>query len=233
MNKVVVMGRKTLDSLPNGNPLKNRINLIITSNKSYENTGSIIYGNVDEINEEIKKYDTNYVFIIGGESIYKLFLDRCDTVYVTRVDSLYKSDKHMPNLAFEGFIFDDVINNGISINNEPWNIEKWITSECKPYKSVLWLVDENNKVLFLYSYDLTTWRDIYSDDLFEPTTEFKQYLIDNIIENEDKEFLNKVIQDHYRMDIMIPNKKIRFAAFGSTKQEARQNIGEALISLLI
>lgn len=53
--KVVVMGRKTLDSLPNGEPLKDRINLIITSDISYESHDNIVFGNIDDINEEIKK----------------------------------------------------------------------------------------------------------------------------------------------------------------------------------
>ena len=36
MGKVVVMGRKTLESFPNGLPLKNRTNVVLTSDKNYQ-----------------------------------------------------------------------------------------------------------------------------------------------------------------------------------------------------
>ena len=49
---VVVMGRKTLESFPNGMPLKNRINIVITSNKVYEVKGAIIVHSIEEALEE-------------------------------------------------------------------------------------------------------------------------------------------------------------------------------------
>ena len=54
--KVVVMGRKTLESFPNGLPLKNRINIVIKSNKDYDVKGAIIVHSIEEALEEIKKY---------------------------------------------------------------------------------------------------------------------------------------------------------------------------------
>ena len=47
--KVVVMGRKTLESFPNGLPLKNRINIVITSNKEYEVKGAIIVHSIEAV----------------------------------------------------------------------------------------------------------------------------------------------------------------------------------------
>lgn len=129
-NKIVVMGRKTLDSLPNGEPLKNRINLVITHNKdnckSYDNT---LYGDINEIKNVIETYNTNDVFIIGGESIYKQFINECDTVYITRVDETYEADAFMPNLIAAGFISEEIISIGKTKNGKRWSIEKWINND--------------------------------------------------------------------------------------------------------
>ena len=53
--KVVVMGRKTLESFPNGLPLKNRTNIVLTGNKDYNVKDAIIVHTVEELLEEIKK----------------------------------------------------------------------------------------------------------------------------------------------------------------------------------
>ena len=83
--KVVVMGRKTLESFPNGLPLKNRINIVITSNKEYEVKGAIIVHSIEEALEEIKKYPAEDVYCIGGDSIYAQMLPYCDVAHVTRL----------------------------------------------------------------------------------------------------------------------------------------------------
>ena len=72
--KVVVLGRKTLDTFPGGQPLKNRTNIILTRNPNYQVKGAIICHSVEEVLEELKKYNSEDVYIIGGDSIYKEFL---------------------------------------------------------------------------------------------------------------------------------------------------------------
>ena len=74
--KVVVMGRKTLESFQR-TPLKNRINIVITSNKEYEVKGAIIVHSIEEALEEIKKYPAEDVYCIGGDSIYAQMLPYC------------------------------------------------------------------------------------------------------------------------------------------------------------
>ena len=55
---VVVMGRKTLESFPNGLPLKNRINIVLTGNPDYQVKDAVIVHSQDELMDELKKYDT-------------------------------------------------------------------------------------------------------------------------------------------------------------------------------
>ena len=96
--KVVVMGRKTLESFPNGLPLKNRTNIVITKNKDYDAKGAIVVHSIEEALEELKKYDTNDIYVIGGESIYRQLLPYCDVAHVTCMDYSYQADTWFPNL---------------------------------------------------------------------------------------------------------------------------------------
>ena len=99
LNKVVVMGRKTLESFPNAKPLKNRVNIVLSNDKSLKIEGAIVVNSVDMLFEELKKYDTNEVFVIGGEAIYKMLEPYCDVAYVTEIDAGKDADRFFPNLS--------------------------------------------------------------------------------------------------------------------------------------
>ena len=96
--KVVVMGRKTLESFPNGQPLKNRTNIVLTHDRSYQVKEAIVVYSMDELHEELKKYPSEDIYIIGGESIYRQLVDECDVAHITKVDFAYDADAHFPNL---------------------------------------------------------------------------------------------------------------------------------------
>ena len=63
---VVVMGRRTLESFPNGLPLKNRTNIVLTGNQSYQVKDAVIVHSQDELMEELETYDTERANVIGG-----------------------------------------------------------------------------------------------------------------------------------------------------------------------
>jgi len=96
--KVVVMGRKTLESFPGGMPLKNRVNIVLTSDPEYKVKDAVIVHNMEELQEELKKYPTEQVYVIGGESIYRQLLPMCDTAHVTKICHAYEADTWFPNL---------------------------------------------------------------------------------------------------------------------------------------
>lgn len=96
--KVVVMGRKTLESLPQKQPLKNRTNIVLSKDKNYRVNGAIVLHSLEELLEELKKYDDEDIFIAGGESIYRQMLPYCNTAHVTKIDYAYEADTHFPNL---------------------------------------------------------------------------------------------------------------------------------------
>lgn len=96
--KVVVMGRKTLESFPNGLPLKNRTNIIITKNKDFQVKDAIVVHSIEEALEEVKKYPTEDVYCIGGDSIYHQMLPYCDVAHITKIEFAYEADRYFPNL---------------------------------------------------------------------------------------------------------------------------------------
>ena len=96
--KVVIMGRKTLESFPNGLPLKNRTNIVLTGNKGYQVKDAVIVHTYDELKEELKKYNADDVYVIGGGSVYRMLLPQCDTVLVTKIDRAFQADTFFPDL---------------------------------------------------------------------------------------------------------------------------------------
>lgn len=96
--KVVVLGRKTLETFPNGLPLKNRTNIILSTNKDYKVNDAIVVNSIEELLEELKKYNTEDVYIIGGDSIYKQMLPYCDVAHITKIEHNYEADAYFPNL---------------------------------------------------------------------------------------------------------------------------------------
>lgn len=95
--KVIVMGRKTLESFPNGLPLKKRVNVVLTHDRSYQVKDAVIVHDKEELLEELKKYQED-IFVVGGGSVYELLLPYCDTAYVTRIDMSYQADTFFPDL---------------------------------------------------------------------------------------------------------------------------------------
>ncbi len=96
--KVVVMGRKTLESFPNGLPLKNRTNIVLSANPAYQVKDAIVVHSKDELNEELRRYHSDDIYVIGGESVYRMMLEECDTAYITKIDYSYEADSYFPNL---------------------------------------------------------------------------------------------------------------------------------------
>lgn len=130
INNIVIMGRKTFDSLPN-KILKDRLNIIITNNYlNYENIeNKCIFTNMDNIMTILNNLNNNKkIFIIGGKEIYKLFLPICKTIYLTIINYDGDGDTVFP--------YDiNIFNNKLIYNNIK-------TSEL--------LISKNNNISYQY-----------------------------------------------------------------------------------
>ena len=98
--KVVVMGRKTFETLPHRRPLPNRTNIVLSKDIFYQRPGVNVVHFVHEVVYMCpKKYKEEDIFIIGGSKIYNEFLEYIDDVYVTKIyASVNDADKFFPNL---------------------------------------------------------------------------------------------------------------------------------------
>ncbi len=107
-DSIVIMGRKTLFSFKNKEPLKNRINIVFTNNvnlkNEYKDFDNIYFINdITELNNILDKYKDKKAFVIGGEKIYNDLIDLCDTVYITQLDKEFDADTFFPDLTKHGF----------------------------------------------------------------------------------------------------------------------------------
>lgn len=102
-DNVVIMGRKTFESLPNGEPLKNRINIIITHdeefgvNSEFENV-YIVHSVGDAVELCEAFFSDKELFVIGGGSIYRQFMEMglVDEMRLTIVNDESDGDTEFP-----------------------------------------------------------------------------------------------------------------------------------------
>ncbi|MFV0527924.1 MAG: dihydrofolate reductase [Lachnospiraceae bacterium] len=97
-NKVVVMGRKTLESFPNGKPLPQRVNIVLSTNPAYQPKGVLVAHSREELLSMLEAYPPDDVYLIGGAGIYQLLNDVCTEALVTKIQYAYEADCFFPNL---------------------------------------------------------------------------------------------------------------------------------------
>lgn len=96
-NKAVVMGRKTLESLPGKRGLPKRTNYVLTTNPDFEAERCIAVHTEDELWDALAGYGPGEVFLIGGASLYNRFYRCCDRLYVTKIDADLGADTFIKN----------------------------------------------------------------------------------------------------------------------------------------
>ncbi|MCL2574355.1 MAG: dihydrofolate reductase [Defluviitaleaceae bacterium] len=97
MGNVTIMGRKTLEALPKV-ALKNRISIVLTRDVDFARDDVVVCNDLEQLSQTLMQYDSDSIFVIGGQQIYELLLDRCDTAYVTKIFATADVDRHFPNL---------------------------------------------------------------------------------------------------------------------------------------
>lgn len=93
----VIMGRKTFESV--GKPLPNRRTIIITRNNDYQCADVFIAHSLDEALDHAAHEDE--IFILGGETVYRIALPRADRLYLTIIHATIEGDTYFPNLDFD------------------------------------------------------------------------------------------------------------------------------------
>ena len=95
----VILGRRTLDSFPGGNPLPKRRNIVITHHTDLERPGAEIVSSLDAALAAVSDLPQDQIWVIGGGSVYAALLSKCQRAYVTRVEAAAEgADSFFPNL---------------------------------------------------------------------------------------------------------------------------------------
>ena len=99
MGKVIIMGRKTFESLPVKNHiLPGRKMIVLTKNHDFKHDGVSVCHNVDVLLRLVGAENPDNLFVIGGGEIYEQLLPYCHRAYITKVNGVSKADTFMPNL---------------------------------------------------------------------------------------------------------------------------------------
>ena len=102
---IVIMGRKTMEALPNQQPLENRDNIIVTRNKDFRKEGFIIINSLEDLFPLLKEIDPEKkkeVFVTGGGTIARQLLLFCNKAYITKIFKDFRNtDTFIPNLELD------------------------------------------------------------------------------------------------------------------------------------
>lgn len=96
--KVIVMGRKTLETFPQKQPLKNRVNIILSRDKKYIVRGAVVVHSLEELMKELERYNDDDVYVVGGAAVYEQLLPYCNTAHITKIEYTYQADAYFPRL---------------------------------------------------------------------------------------------------------------------------------------
>lgn len=99
MGNTIVIGRKTLATFPNGQPLPNRDNIILTHDRTFSADHAIVCHDLAALRDTIADRDPDLVFVCGGEQVYRLLLPYCNHALITLTYTDATADRFFPNLS--------------------------------------------------------------------------------------------------------------------------------------
>ena len=98
LNHKVIMGRKTLESLPGGKPFKDRENIVLSRNKDFSAEGVIVCHSTEEVLSLLESTADEETFVAGGGEIYGAMLPYCQKAIITKISGDSPADTFFPNL---------------------------------------------------------------------------------------------------------------------------------------
>ena len=92
--KTIIMGRNTFESL--GRVLPNRKHIVLSKNKELkiDDENVLVINDISKINEYIESEEE--VFVIGGETIYKMLMPYANKMYITKIEEEFEADTFFP-----------------------------------------------------------------------------------------------------------------------------------------
>lgn len=95
----ILTGRKNYESIPEKyRPLKNRTNIVVTNQRSYQAPGAKVVFDLEEGIEFARKHGETELFVIGGGKIYYQALPKANRLYITEVKAEFEGDTYFPEI---------------------------------------------------------------------------------------------------------------------------------------
>lgn len=98
LGKVLIMGRKTFEDLPGGQPLYGRRHIVLSRDPGFSPKGVTVCRSKEEVLCALQGIEDERICLCGGAEIYRMFLPYCSAADVTRIDYVYDGDRFMENL---------------------------------------------------------------------------------------------------------------------------------------
>ena len=103
----MIMGKKTFDSFPK--LLPGRLHVVLTHNIEFEkecadNEQVIVFHNEGDLRKWLEEHASEMTFVIGGASLFEMFKDDVDLLYVTKINGKFEADTTMPSLEMDRFV---------------------------------------------------------------------------------------------------------------------------------
>lgn len=96
--KVIVLGHRTLETFPQGMPLPNRMNIILSTDPHLRVRNALVVHSLEELLQELQQYASDDIYIAGGESVYRQMLPYCNVAHITKINRVYEADRYFPDL---------------------------------------------------------------------------------------------------------------------------------------
>ena len=102
-NSVVIMGRNTYESLPNG-ALPNRYNAVLSSDSNFEAIGCFTFSSFEKALVSMhEEFPTCEIFVIGGASLYEQTIENANELHITRIERSFEGDTYFPKYDNDKF----------------------------------------------------------------------------------------------------------------------------------
>jgi len=94
---IIIVGRKTLESFPKGQPLPNRRHFVLSKNPDFSIAGVEVVHNLSDLLKAIESI-RDKIYVCGGESVYKELLPFCNRAIITEIDDTFEADAYLPDI---------------------------------------------------------------------------------------------------------------------------------------
>ena len=141
-DSIVVMGRKTYESIPESKrPLKNRFNLVVTNTpEKYENIpDQLHYLSLADLDDIIIAQQDKRFCIIGGAELYVQYLGIADKIHTTQIDKRYDGDVFFPTYNFNQYEITRYSDNHYSVKEQCYYRFIEYTHTFQPHNEYVYL----------------------------------------------------------------------------------------------